>query len=61
MTKQELKLIANALRSSRVNFTQEADLFELKGERPVLVEYLRSELIPKIEAAYKIVINNYKI
>ena len=55
MTKEELELIANALQSSKENFEREADLFDKKQERPAMVAYLRNELIPKLDEAYKIV------
>jgi len=55
MTKEQLELIADALQSSKDNFEKEANLFEAKMERPAMVTYLRNELIPKLDKAYKIV------
>ena len=59
MTKKQLELIADALHSSKDNAEKEANLFEMKAERPALVKYLQSELIPKLEEAYKIVRAEY--
>jgi len=59
MTKEQLELIADALQNSKDNAEKEANLFEIKAERPALVKYLRSELIPKLEEAYKIVRSKY--
>lgn len=55
MTKEQLEFIADALKSSKENAEKEAKLFEVKMERPAMVEYLRNELIPKLDEAYKIV------
>ena len=55
MTKEQLELIADALQSSKDNAEKEAKLFEAKMERPAMVTYLRNELIPKLDEAYKIV------
>lgn len=55
MTKEQLELIADALQSSKDNSEKEANLFEEKMERPAMVRYLRKELIPKLDKAYKIV------
>jgi hypothetical protein len=59
MTKEQLVFIADALQSSKDNAEKEANLFEIKAERPALVKYLRSELIPKLDEAYKIIKINY--
>jgi len=59
MTREQLELIADALQSSKDNAEKEANLFEVKAERPALVTYLRSELIPKLDEAYKIVRAKY--
>lgn len=55
MTKEQLELIADALQSSKDNAEKEANLLEAKMERPAMVTYLRDELIPKLDEAYKIV------
>ena len=59
MTKKQLELIVDALHSSKDNAEKEANLFEIKAERPALIKYLRSELIPKLDEAYKIVRAEY--
>ena len=59
MTKKQLELIADALQSSKDNAEKEANLFEIKAERPALIKYLQNELIPKLDEAYKIVRAEY--
>lgn len=59
MTKEQLEIIADALQSSIDNARKESDLFELNTERPAMVEYLRKELIPKLEKSYKILLIKY--
>jgi hypothetical protein len=59
LTKKQLELIVDALHSSKDNAEKEANLFEIKAERPALIKYLRSELIPKLDEAYKIVRAEY--
>ena len=62
MTKEQLELIADALQSSKDNAEKESNLFEAKMERPAMITYLRNELIPKLDEAYKIVrIKYYKL
>ena len=55
MNKKELEIIASALQHSKDNLDAEANLLEKKMERPNTVKYLREELIPEIDEAYKIV------
>ena len=55
MNKKELEIIASALQNSKDILEKEANLYEKKTERPDAVKYIRENLIPEIDEAYKIV------
>lgn len=55
MNKKELEIIASALQNSKDIIEKEAKLYEAKMERPDAVKYIRENLIPEIDEAYKIV------
>jgi hypothetical protein len=55
MNKKELEIIASALQNSKDILEKEAKLYEAKMERPDAVKYIRENLIPEIDEAYKIV------
>jgi hypothetical protein len=55
MNKKDLEVIASALQNSKDILEKEANLYEKKTERPNAVRYIRENLIPEIDEAYKIV------
>jgi hypothetical protein len=59
MNKKELEIIASALQNSKDILEKEAKLYEAKMERPDAVKYIRENLIPEIDEAYKIVSINF--
>jgi hypothetical protein len=59
MNKKELEIIASALQNSKDILEKEAKLYEAKMERPDALKYIRENLIPEIDEAYKIVRINF--